>query len=87
VILGEYGADGDYHFALSLQLARIYLNDLEMNLDNGVRDPHAMRFGDTELTRLNPSTGGYVRANISSNEVFLNPRSGPTPFALCPCKR
>jgi CHASE2 domain-containing sensor protein len=82
VILGEYGADGGYHFALSLQLARIYLNDLGMNLDNGVRDPHAMRFGDTELTRLNPSTGGYVRANISSNEVFLNPRSGPTPFRI-----
>jgi hypothetical protein len=39
-----------------------------------------MRFGETELSRFQPNMGGYVGADAGSNEIFLNPRSGPVPF-------
>jgi CHASE2 domain-containing sensor protein len=80
VLLGVHGADDTYRFALSLRLAQLYLDDQGIELENGRRDFTAMRFGDTELTRFQPHMGGYVRADSGSNEIFLNPRSGPAPF-------
>ncbi|NMF84983.1 adenylate/guanylate cyclase domain-containing protein [Nodosilinea sp. P-1105] len=80
ILLGVYGADGVYRFALAIRLAEQYLAQYGLAMDNGYRDPEAMRFGTTELTRVHPHTGGYVRADAAGNQMLLNPRSGATPF-------
>jgi adenylate cyclase len=82
ILLGVHGADGAYRFALSVRLAELYLADAGIELDNGRRDPTAMSFGDTELTRFQSNMGGYVQADAGSNEILFNPRSGPTPFRI-----
>lgn len=79
-LLGTFNADGDYRFSLSLRLAESYLANQGIMLDNGVRDPEAMRFGNTELTRFQPNFGGYVGADAGGNQILLNFRSGKQPF-------
>ena len=41
-----------------------------------------MRFGKTELTRIQPGTGGYVKVDAGGNQTLLNVRSGATPFRV-----
>ncbi|MEL7314722.1 MAG: CHASE2 domain-containing protein, partial [Cyanobacteria bacterium J06559_3] len=73
--------DEHFHFSLTIQLASRYLAAEGLFLDNGVRDPKAMRFGDTELPRLKPNSGGYVNKDIGGNPfVLINFRSGEQPF-------
>lgn len=79
-LLGSAGPEGDWHFAFTLRLAETYLAQQEITLENGVRNPVAMRFGQTELSPLVPNTGGYVQADNGGHQVLVNFRSGPTPF-------
>lgn len=73
---------GDYKFSLSLRLAETYLSSQEIPLENGIRDPKAMRFGSTELTRFRPNSGGYVGADVGGNQILINFRSGRKPFRI-----
>jgi CHASE2 domain-containing sensor protein len=41
-----------------------------------------MRFGKIELTRIQPNSGGYIRADAGGNQFLLNVRSGATPFRV-----
>jgi CHASE2 domain-containing sensor protein len=70
----------EYQFSLSLRLAEIYLTAEGISLENGIRDPHAMRFGSTELSRFLPNSGGYVGADAGGVQVLLNFRSGRERF-------
>lgn len=81
-LLGTSDAKGTWHFALSLRVAETYLATKHITLDNGKRDPVAMRFGSVELTRFQPNVGGYVRADAGGNQVLLNVRSGRKPFRV-----
>lgn len=81
-LLGTSTATGDYRFSLSLRLAAAYLATKGIELENGSRDPEAMRFGQVELTRFQPTSGGYVGADAGGNQVLLNFRSGQTPFRM-----
>ena len=73
--------EGEYKFSLSLRLAEIYLEAREnIFLDNGVRDPIAMRFGETEFPRVFPNSGGYVGTDAGGVQVLLNFRNHPQPF-------
>jgi CHASE2 domain-containing sensor protein len=81
-LLGLSKTKGDYKFSLTIQLAAAYLAQRGFQLENGIRDPIAMRFGQTELPRFLPDTGGYVKADASGNQILLYPRSGQTPFRL-----
>ncbi len=81
VLLGTYTASEDYRFAFPVRLAATYLIAEDKTVRNGQQDPLAMQFGDTELPRLRPHTGGYVRADDTADtQMLLNFRSGSNPF-------
>jgi len=71
-----------FRFSLALRLSEQYLQQEQLSLDNGLRDPANMRFGDTELRRILPHSGGYTSLNPAGIQLFINPRSGPAPFDL-----
>jgi CHASE2 domain-containing sensor protein len=71
-----------YKFSLSLRLAEAYLARDRIPLENGIRDPQAMRFGKVELPRFLPDSGGYVRTNAGGVQVLLNYRSGKHNFRV-----
>ncbi|MDY6938343.1 MAG: CHASE2 domain-containing protein [Cyanobacteriota bacterium] len=70
----------EYKFSLSLRLAEVYLARKGLMLDNGVRDPSAMQFGEVELPRLYPHSGAYMGVDDGGVQVLLNFRSSPQPF-------
>jgi CHASE2 domain-containing sensor protein len=70
----------DYKFSLSIRLAEAYLAQENITLENGIKDPETMRFGDTELPRLLPNSGGYVGADAGGVQVLINFRSGRERF-------
>lgn len=80
VLLGVYGTDNTYRFALGIRLAKLYLAHHGLVMENGRRDPEAIRFGQTELTQVHPYSGGYVRVDAAGNQMLLYPRSGHRPF-------
>ncbi|OKH38079.1 histidine kinase [[Phormidium ambiguum] IAM M-71] len=65
-----------YKFSLSLKLAEAYLSSKGIDLENGLKDPEAMRFRATELPRFLSNTGGYVKADNGGIQILLNFRSG-----------
>ncbi|MBD2488794.1 CHASE2 domain-containing protein [Aulosira sp. FACHB-615] len=69
-----------YKFSLSLKLAAAYLNHYQLHLENGIRDRAAIRFGHTEIPRVFPNSGGYVRTDAGGVQVLLNFRSGRDRF-------
>ncbi|PSN13076.1 histidine kinase [filamentous cyanobacterium CCT1] len=79
-LLGAATDDGVYHFAFTLRLAERYLAQAGLSLENGIRNPVAMRFGPVELAPLTPNAGGYVGADMGGHQVLVNYRSGPSPF-------
>ncbi|MDX2230570.1 MAG: CHASE2 domain-containing protein [Leptolyngbyaceae cyanobacterium bins.349] len=81
-LLGTLSNAGDYRLSLSLRLAALYLNRKGYTLENGIRDRETMRFGLTELPRVHPNTGGYVRADTGGNQMLINFRSGRQPFRI-----
>jgi CHASE2 domain-containing sensor protein/two-component sensor histidine kinase len=81
-LLGAHNPEQEYRFSFPIRLAERYLAAQGIELDNGLRDPDAMRFGKTELTRVQPNFGGYVNADAGGNQILLNVRSGATPFRV-----
>ncbi|HEY9748493.1 MAG TPA: CHASE2 domain-containing protein [Allocoleopsis sp.] len=81
-LLGAHDRQEAYHFSFTIRLAEAYLATKGIELNNGVQDPEAMRFGSVELTRVQPNTGGYVQADAGGNQTLLNVRSGPQPFRV-----
>lgn len=73
--------DGGIKFSLTVRLAERYLTARGIPLDNGIRDPIAMRFGAVELPRFLPNSGGYRRADAGGVQTLLNFRSGK-PFRV-----
>ncbi len=71
----------DYHLSFTIQLAAKYLAAEGLELENGIDDPVAMRFGETELFRMTPNSGGYRSQDTGENPVVLiNFRHHPEPF-------
>lgn len=71
-----------FRLSFPLLLAEAYLAEADLYLENGRRNPENMRFGNTELSRLQPDTGGYVNADASGVQMLINVRSGRSPFAV-----
>lgn len=73
-----------YKRSLAIRLSEKYLisRDPSLNLQNGIADPYAMRFGSTELPRLLSNSGGYVNIDVGFPELLLNFRVGKVPFRL-----
>lgn len=81
-LLGAQNPQQEYRFSFTVRVAQRYLAKQGIELENGIRDADAMRFGSTELTRVQPNSGGYVRADSGGNQILLNVRSGATPFRV-----
>ncbi|MBE9200599.1 MULTISPECIES: CHASE2 domain-containing protein [unclassified Nodularia (in: cyanobacteria)] len=71
-----------YKLSLSLRLAKAYLADAGLKLENGIRDRATMRFGNTELPRFLSNTGGYVLTDAGGVQGLLNFRSGKERFRI-----
>lgn len=85
-MLGSYDPipPQDYKRSLIIRLVEAYLvsRDPTLTLQNGIRDPDAMRFGSIEIPRLLPSSGGYVGAETAGPQTLLNFRMGAHPFRM-----
>ena len=81
-LLGAHNPQQEYRFSLPIRVVEQYLAAQGIKLENGSRDPEAMRFGNVELTRVQPNSGGYVGADTGGNQILLNVRSGATPFRV-----
>lgn len=81
-LLGVHNPQDEYRFSFSLRLAERYLATKGIALENGIHDRDALRFGNTELTRLQPNSGGYVGADADGNQILLNVRTGKMPFRV-----
>ncbi|NEQ84403.1 MAG: CHASE2 domain-containing protein, partial [Moorea sp. SIO2I5] len=73
-------------FSLSLRLAKTYLTVEGISLENGIKNPHAMMFGSTELPSFLPNSGGYVGTDAGGVQVLLNFRSGRERFRILSLK-
>ncbi|MGD2183454.1 CHASE2 domain-containing protein [Lusitaniella coriacea] len=70
-----------YKFSFALQLARVYLQEINrLSVEEGIRDSDAMRFETTEFPRLFPNSGGYVNADGGGVKILLNYRNNPKSF-------
>lgn len=81
-LLATHTLEGDYKISFALRLAMLYLADEGYYLANGIRDPAAMRFGETELSWVFPNSGGYVNADAGGEQILINYRSGKQPFRI-----
>ena len=80
-LLGRFTEDDEsYRFSLAIRLAEAYLKEDGIEIENGIKNPLAMRFGTAEIPVFNSNTGGYVGNYADAQETLLNVRSGPTPF-------
>ena len=79
-LLGANAIDGSYRFSMAIQLASLYLRQEGLELENGIRNPVAMRFGGTELPVIQSNSGGYVGADDGGNQTLIHFRSGSQPF-------
>lgn len=69
-----------YAFSFPLKLAELYLQDDGITLENGLKDPHAMRFDLVEIPLFTSQTGGYQRADDFGVQMLLNFRQNVNPF-------
>jgi CHASE2 domain-containing sensor protein len=69
-----------YKTSFSLCLAKAYLAHEGINLETELRDHPTLRFGNKELPRLLPNSGGYVDTNADGFQILLNFRSGQERF-------
>lgn len=79
-LLGAADDAGNYRFSLTVRLVEQFLADEGIVLENGIRDPETMRFGETEIPRFQSNTGGYVWTDNGGNQTLINFRAGLEPF-------
>ena len=80
IFLGGGDSQDDYRFALTTRLVEQYLAKEALTLENGIRNPEAMRFGNVEIPRFMPNTGGYRYEDNGGYQVLINFRAGANPF-------
>lgn len=73
---------GEFRFSLPMLLAQTYLKPRGYSLANVPDDEWAVAFNSVELTRFQPNSGGYIRADAKGNQLLFNFRSGQQPFRV-----
>lgn len=68
--------------SLALQLASSYLESRGITSEAGKKDPDTIRFGSTELPRITPTFGGYVKEDTGDLQVLINFRHANKPFRI-----
>ena len=76
----------DLKYSFALRLAQVYLNQEGIELRHGDTDSpkssDPIWFGKTRLVRFRSNSGGYVGADANGNQMLLNFRAAPQPFAV-----
>jgi CHASE2 domain-containing sensor protein len=80
--LASSNLDDEWRLSLALKLARKYLAEKGLSLDNVDGDEYGMKFGSTILERFLSNSGGYVCADDGGNQVLINFRNHPKPFDI-----
>ena len=78
--LGSFDEKNNYRLSLNTRLVEHYLAKDSLTLENGIKDPNTIRFGQTEIPRFMSYTGGYIRADSGGNQALVNFRAGAEPF-------
>ncbi|MGL5794471.1 MAG: CHASE2 domain-containing protein, partial [Waterburya sp.] len=81
-LLSTSNPQGDFKLSFPILLAEKYLKTQGYSLENVSDDEWAMRFNATELPRIQPNSGGYIRADTGGNQLLFNFRSGHKPFRI-----
>ena len=71
-----------FKYSFSFLLAKVYLEEYGHSLENGILDEEAMRFGDIEISKIYPNTGGYSRIDDVGIQTMVNYRTSQLPFKV-----
>ena len=71
-----------WKYSFDLVLAEKYLSARGIEVTNGIRNPNAFMFGDTELPVFLANFGGYVGEDDRGIQILLNYRSGSNRFEI-----
>ncbi|MDY6939271.1 MAG: CHASE2 domain-containing protein [Cyanobacteriota bacterium] len=80
--------EGDIKYSFALRLAQAYLTQEGIEFRHGDVPPESLKssdpifFGKTQLLRFRSNSGGYVGADDNGNQILLNFRAAPQPFAV-----
>jgi diguanylate cyclase (GGDEF)-like protein/PAS domain S-box-containing protein len=66
--------------SFALRLALMYLEPNGITLQPSPTDPKHLHLGEANLRPLQPSDGGYVRADTGGYQILVNPRSPAVQF-------
>lgn len=86
-LLGTLDEANNYRLSMTVHLASLFLAAEGIQLDYGIKNPNAMRFGSTEIPAFSPSQGGYVGTEVGGQQVLINFRSGAEPFRVISLQR
>ncbi|MEM7717344.1 MAG: CHASE2 domain-containing protein [Cyanobacteria bacterium P01_A01_bin.68] len=81
-ISGASDLQDNWRLSLPLKLAEKYLGNKGISLKNVEGDDYGLRFGSTELVRLQPNFGSYINADIGGNQMLINFRTHSQPFEV-----
>jgi CHASE2 domain-containing sensor protein len=96
ILLGVPDLKGGFKFSFSLKVTESFLNRRKITLENGRRNPSAMRFNEVEIPQINAPNplpnvpgfpirinyGGYNNIDSGGVQTLLNFRTGQTPFQI-----
>jgi CHASE2 domain-containing sensor protein len=71
-VLASSTSDGEMKYSLAFRLAQIHLAKHGVTFNPGDRPSDLLRFGNTELPRFQPNSGGYVQSEVNGNQLLLN---------------
>ncbi|MEO1377939.1 MAG: CHASE2 domain-containing protein, partial [Cyanobacteria bacterium J06635_10] len=69
-------------FSLALHLAEAYLSSRNINIENGIHNPDAVRFGATEIPVFESNSGGYIKTDDGGIQMLMNFRNGKQRFRI-----
>ncbi|MEM6252113.1 MAG: CHASE2 domain-containing protein [Cyanobacteria bacterium P01_D01_bin.156] len=85
-LLGSYNTDDEFETSFAIQIIQSYFkserfSNQDLELENGIQDELAMRFGPVEIPRIK-SAYGYVNNDESDIQALINYRGQVKPFNL-----
>ena len=67
---------------MALHLAEAYLSSRNINIENGIHNPDAVRFSDTEIPVFESNSGSYIKTDDGGIQMLMNFRNGKQRFRI-----
>ncbi|MGD1853831.1 MAG: CHASE2 domain-containing protein [Leptolyngbyaceae cyanobacterium] len=85
-LLGAYDTANQYQNSFAIQVVQSYFKSKEfegnfVELDNGIKDPDTMRFGEVEIPRVSTEYG-YASGDIFDIQTLIDYRGQVKPFEV-----